>query len=54
MTENNMTSHRPKPLKSDKTYDRLRDKRLYEEELNEIDQESKDVFQDSESARRNE
>ena len=40
-------SHRPKPLKNEKLYDRMRDrkdKRLYEEELNEIDEEQKRVF----------
>lgn len=42
-----MTLHRPKPLKSQKIYDRMRDrkdKRLYEEDENETDEEPEGVL----------
>ena len=41
------TLHRPKPLKSEKLYNRMRDrkdKRLYEEDLNETNEKEEDVF----------
>lgn len=42
-----VTSHRPKPVKNEKLYNRMRDrkdKRLYEEDLNETDEKEEDVF----------
>lgn len=39
--------HRPKPVKNEKLYNRMRDrkdKRLYEEDLNETDEKEEDVF----------
>lgn len=39
--------HRPKPAKNEKLYNRMRDrkdKRLYEEDLNETDEKEEDVF----------
>ena len=46
------TSRRPKPVKNEKLYNRMRDrkdKRLYEEGLNETDQEEEGVFCSGES-----
>ena len=42
-----LVSRRPKPIKNEKLYDRMRDrkdKRLYEEELNEMDEEQERVL----------
>ena len=47
-----LMSRRPKPVKNEKLYDRFRDrkdKRLYEEGLNETDEEEENVFCSRES-----